>query len=440
MKINIQNRIFPLLLVVLLFPVFMAVPARADEIYDGNFYNVLDLATVNNSGRNFFDLDGSATVVFSLDRLQVVSSVDLIVYSTAPLSSASIVHDSGTVFNLDIYPIDEHHYRLYGNLQNFGFSSFSLSLQTVGNVFAYAEVMKFVASPMSFVTENIYASGYAWAGSLKTEFDNVTYGYITAQSPDLDCQITVVPLEWKQFDFLTLYIKHDAYSINSISADLNYLPIPYEVDYIESSVQENEFRYAITLDLRGLDRSGDFYPNIRIRCRLPHNDEAVFDIINCVGYVTVDPSDPLGYWFRSLGTSLQNWFSDLSSSVELGAYYTQQWLQNIYNETVSGFAGIGSSIDTWGQAIVDAIAPDVDTSDMENSVADAKQDLDDAQQAMDDFTLPSVDSVVPDVSGELETGEGSNFSYIMEVFFANPLIFRMVTVGVGFMLFGIIMG
>lgn len=452
-----MKRILPLILTVLLFPSLLIVPARAESFYDSNFVNILDLASANNYGTNFFDFTGSTTVTYDLGNPQVFSNVDIILYSTSPISSASISDDSGNSFDLAIYQIDVNHFRLFGNLSYYGFSRLNLSLiSQYPDVRTFAEVLSFRASPSAIAVQDIGVSGVAHtglSGTIKTEFNNNTVGWLIAESPDYSCEITLVPLEWKQYDFLTIYLKHDAYEINSISADLDLLPIPYEVDYLDRSTTPNEFRYAITLDLRGLDRTRNIYPNVRIQCRLSPNEDSMFQIINAAGYVFTDAPNPLITWYRRILADMNTHFNNLRTSFSNG-------LAQLGNNIASGFTSLGDRIHSslgsvfnahfkwltddialWAQKIIDAIGGTGDSSQLQDDLNNAVGSLDQAGEAMNSVQRPDigqfnfdVSAMVP-ASGISAVGSLVGLVYQNEVF--GPIILMFFTLSLAaFVIFG----
>lgn len=441
------KRILPLILTVLLLPSLLAVSARADEFYDNSIVNLLDYGFANNSNTNVITLSPDLPyVTFSYPNKASFNYIDVIFTASNPFSYVYFWNGSNGS-SLTVYSLGSNLYRAFGSIPNDAIQNYTLEFGGLPSNSTFNFLSVKVSNGM-IVNQDLLVNGKAWSGTKTCEFSSDVINGFSGVAPDLDCEILLVPMEWKQYDFLTVYFEHEAFSISSISADLSYLPIPYEVDYLEASATNNEFRYAITLDLRGLDRTGEIYPNIRIHCRIANSDVTTFEIINAVGYVVVEAPSEEATWFTRLHTWITNlgydigaYFNTLAGNISsyisnqttsIGSWFSQQlsavnsWGKSI-NDSIGAWGwDIFNSISTWGQKIVDAIAGTGDPSDIQSGIDSAVGELNQAGAALDAVQRPDIGKVDINIVAGLDPAGLSGFASIVSLFTGNSVIYTIM--------------
>lgn len=548
MKLPGINRILPLLLVVLLLPALLAVPARADEVTESGWINLMDYGCLDDGASHSKVFSNGDSFFYLVPDYYLVRRIELVFTSSQPIDKLGFTYNYRTD-NLQYAEVVYFGDGLYKATLDTYYGAYSIGVvPTFSNSsLSIFNVLSFEVSSISSIYRQLPAhmTGYVWDGSeFSLDYNgDLVYtswsgGNATADYRRFSTYLYVNG-NVDAYDYVDVDLTLSVSGIQSIAVDDGFDPLPYEINSIYQPSDTvgtlPNVLVSLRIDVRGLE--GNAKPYIRITGDSSTGGN-IYQINYVGGILVVDPPSTLTYWFtqldlwiseqtstlsagfsnivNSIGSGFSNvstwitnqtnsigtffttlgnnissgfsnvgtWITNQTDSVgsffialgnDISSFFTSQtnsigtWFSDqmtilsdfsrvvgIYLETMrwenlEGFNGVISavqtwgnnivtSVTTWGQNIVDALTPEVDTSQMENDVADAKDNLDDAQQAMENFTLPQADSVVPDVSGELELGTGSHFATIMEGFFSDPLILQMVTTGVAFMLFGVIMG
>lgn len=305
-------------LILVLVIVFL-VPVSADDLDNtGSWINVLDYATLNNSGSNYITFSNSITVSFDTDIKSIVRFVDIVVNTAgADISSASINGNSLTVVGLD-----SQVFRIYGSVGNITTGKYDLTLSASGT--CYLDFFQFHVNGQ-------YRLSYPDIGSVNTGSRVYTQSssssYVTfTVDPEFN-ELTVTSANWKRYDFLDFTFRYydDQGGISSISAEYNGIVLPVSVsrwtsnDKVEDTVNNSFFWrdcYWVTVrvDLRGLDRTIVASPKIHFTC-----GSGSFYLMSTVGSVAVDAIDPITlfrhdveHWFAWLGDKQETYFSDLN--------------------------------------------------------------------------------------------------------------------------------
>lgn len=406
-----KNRIISVCLTLALCVGFLAVPAMADETR--SFINVLDYSFPNGGDTPWVGVSNSnPTVSFDLPYYTPVSYVDVLIEIANGVVPTNVYlkyvgRPNQEEIALSIVRVGGNLYRIFGEGTNY-------TQDIIGLKFVFSGTN---ASSITFKQFNIsYLDSTAFfcpiSGNLKDlsvtpmrtfQFafsDNTAVNMIewTHSSGDFDAVFQIdsyiPPSEWTKYDYIDLLFNGTFASITSILVEHDYEAVPYEVSYLGSSSNYQQFVVAIRIDVSDLERHSNKALDIDIYGLAFPSVTNKFELDSCVGYATAEAPNLISYWFLQL----EGWFDELIS----------------------------------------ALGGNADTSDMQNNVDQIQQDFEDANNAMNELERPDIDSVIPTI--DIEIDNGSAFADTMGTFFENEWFVSVITASMAFMLFGIIVG
>lgn len=331
-------------LILVLVTVFL-VPVSASEVDNtGSWTNVLDYATLNDSGSNYINFSNTTTVRFDTKQQRLVRFIDIVVNTAgADITSASVNGNQLTVL-----PLDSQVFRVYGQVSNILTGVFDITFTASGT--CYLDFMQFLVNGQ-------WRLSYPDIGSVST--GNHVYTQSTPSSyvtfsldPEFN-DLVVTSAYWKRYDYLDFTFRYfdDQGGISSISANFNGIALPVEVSrWTSNDKVEDPVNYAffwrdcywvtIRVDLRGLDRTIVASPEIHFTC-----GTGSFYLMSTVGSVVVDSTDPLLHYFRIYADAQLAYYSSIRTAQE-----------NLYNLVFNGFKSISSDILAFGTQLADAIS------------------------------------------------------------------------------------
>lgn len=137
-----MKRTFSLFLIMLVLMTCLIIPVAADENSTGNWIELLDYGTVNSTGTNVFSFTGSKVVslVFPTGS-KSVGHVNVLLYSSQVIAAAYVKDSNGTVHDFNVYPVGQGLYRIFGDLNQYIYSSLNLTVETSSSNTAHCEVL-----------------------------------------------------------------------------------------------------------------------------------------------------------------------------------------------------------------------------------------------------------------------------------------------------------
>lgn len=318
-----MKRALPFLLILALIcvqlPHFLAVPAQAAETDELSVsYNLLDY---NVPGR----ITASPTGSYSFSVLPVnpivLNYIDIVIYTVSTPSSAYIDASYAT-FNLDITSIGEGFYRLSGNANSAGFSTFKLVVTlSWSNYFSIVRANVTTSSGYVFDTNadidlTTPAGDYSYSYS---PGDTGALKHISYSGSYLDTEFNMFiefP-KWQNFDYIDVQLYICASSIQSIGAFYGGQSLVCDVSTIENSNTVGGYYYiTVRIDVRNLS-PGDI-PNLLITGAMIVTDANfvnTFSVLSVSGLLNTNNSS---VWARYL-LMIQSYFTNQNSVINSAA-------------------------------------------------------------------------------------------------------------------------
>lgn len=231
-----MKRCLSLLLVVGLI-VVLAVPVSAAD--DSDWIELLESATVNDSGNNLLTVTGTSTT-FRIKTPQYMrcTKIDLVItHPSGHAPTALYVRYNGLLYQLAKLAIDSTTTRFYGaNIPDTLYADVVFRLDRSSTTQVTYQVVTCKVSPL--VTNSINATGVLKRSisdsnplTLPNNFNvagdgsSGTYQYLL---------IPVYIYDWRKFDSITLYGSASTMAISSFRASIGNKGLPYEISYMQA--------------------------------------------------------------------------------------------------------------------------------------------------------------------------------------------------------------
>lgn len=422
-----MKRIVSLILVFTLVFV-MVVPAQASSLDpDPAFVDLLALA--EESSFIYFPASTSYTARLTVPA-NLYRYIDCLFYSdVAPSGVGVFVND----LPLNVVYVGDNLYRAYGT-----FNVPATFVDLVFNFGAVCSKLNIISCRASALGRDVIPLGGSWNGYTRFEdsvfesgtFDgiqdtiikipsagtgtyvNYSYGYNIKFYPGLNDK-------WQAYDEIDLMLAVNALSVNSITAYINNVDVLKSVSLCDNgtftdlrlrgdAAVENEYAYyfeasndtrwvIITLDLTKVQKSTEYYPNIRIDGIYEAANQPLITISRCVG-VVYDDFDVESSWLKRIFSELKNGFSNLLINFTTWFNLFNNNLSSILLDVQNGFNNVLINLTTWfdlinnniisfGQSIGSKLDQLIHgSSDQQSSADDFQQSMDDQSQELEDLT------------------------------------------------------
>lgn len=275
--------------------------------------------------------------------------------------------------------------------------------------------------------------GYGQNFSLTKNFGDSkpTFYYISAdQYSDQEFVMALSTPDFMHYDFMDVQLQLDISSISSISCNFGSQSVPFEKSFISSYGFEGQ-QYIVTLrlDLRGLDRSYGYNPQIEIRGMCHFDQTSMVALLACNGLTIInDPEldffDSILVALSDMHTNISHWFdlqirtfgslfTDLKSFLDDMLLQIDDSLVSIYSYLIAGFQYQNEKLETWFndleasfdatiQKAVNAIKGDSSPGDAFGQQVDQKtEELQNMGEVFDSVDRPDVGSVQMNVDAYL---------------------------------------
>lgn len=379
------------LIAVLVVPV-LASPVSAADNDVSTWVELLETATVNDSGNNNFKLTGSSAFLnIKTPQYMRCTKVDVLISHASGQSPKFLkVRYNGGYYTLTKMVLDPYTTRFYGdNIPDALYADLVFEIAQNGTATAYYQFLSCKVSPLNNATYPATAHAEINGTNYQTPFA-MEYHDPEDQNRWNNYQFPVVVTDWQKYDKITISGSVGHMALNSVRATIGGLGIPYEISYaVTNRSAADTFSYAwlearyysyndsyqgplefesytydcyegkvlftITLDLTGVDRISNQNLYCFFTCLANPVYSYTIQILEVVGEVnTADTSD--ASWWHKFTNFMSGLFDsdegqvsvdDLeqgSTSISDGAADIGSFEQSQQDTLNSGFATITSGI------------------------------------------------------------------------------------------------
>lgn len=397
-----------LLLAVVLI-VVLAVPVQATEV-DSPWLEVLDVASVNNTGRNSFTFNNTGTINLDVGFKNIVNFIDItfVAYEALP-TAVTLRRTASNTIPLTIQNVGGRLYRAYGNVGAYLLQDIELTFTSSG--YSSYELM---SCKIASIEVNHYPASYtpdlAWGAGdgAETSTGGIIYANTSLEyGMNYSYSLSLTLNDWQKFDFVEMSLITGNASITSVSAKLGTNVLPVEVSFLQSA--ENT------------DTITDYYT----ASMQPSVDATIFVDLRSVSRTTgYNPVITIsGVYHSGVGMSI-----DVGTSMGFVEYSDKIGVRFWFDKAVTFFNGL---FDAESQAAEDFV----------EDAADKGEEIDDLNQQLQDVTKPPVSDVVTDLDAYIDSYELSYVSSSFSSLAGDPLIMSMLMITltiafVAYILFG----
>ena len=270
-----MKRLFSLVLCLLLIFV-LAVPAFA--AHDSGWIELLETATVNDSGSNLITLKKSSDF-FSIktpDHMYATKVDLLLTHADGKAPKFVKVYYNGGYYTLTKQVIDSRTTRFYGdNIPDVLYADLRFEIAQNGSGTVYYQVLSCkitsLANQEFLADAEVYLESYGDSGYYGVPeiiyFFRDSSGYYSDSSPWM---ARVHVYDWQKFDKLSIWGSATSASIESIRVSVGTTALDYTCNYIDVETGEafldgdpassvtyefGKYMFNITIDLSGVDRT-----------------------------------------------------------------------------------------------------------------------------------------------------------------------------------------
>lgn len=343
-----MKRFLPFLMLFFVF-VFLPISASAAEIDNRFGLDIMDYSTVNNSGSNFFSFSNTKTINIDIPNSYYTTYVEVIYNVTGGAVPTSVQNKwSTTLNNLTVENIGRGYYRAYGTVRVSTYYSLDLVF-TTGNASSttYIEIIScIVRGNLTHFDINaaMTYSAYSYTGTAYYYYTNtipMNAVHITSDPTDYlnnQFELFIYASDWSKYDYLDFTVYCHVNSVTSITAGFGDIILPIYVSYLDNnSSAASDFIFNVRIDIRGLDRTSDDYPQLIVSGDCITNSASnSFTILSAGAMLDVDFSDPSFPWYMKIYSHLSTTSGQVLSSLTnvLSAFDSQNVILNSIKDSI----------------------------------------------------------------------------------------------------------
>lgn len=341
-----MKRYISLVLVAVVLVMSLAVPSYAADFENPYGINLMDYYVFD----TFYTTFDNTPITFDLPLTSLYYAVDLVVSSSYAFENVYFKR-GGQLIPLNISHIYGDLYRIYGSFEKLDSNQMTLVFDTVAAAYFTVQSFHLYYSPIQFFDAAIEAIGGAgpdndFALSLNYGDSRPTYTQYSVTWEYATFNLSISAPYWDRYDFLDVVLYMNVSSINSISASFGGVDIPLDVSYLPSSDGlDPTYILSLRLDFRGLDRTGEDPPLLRITGVSNTDGLNYISLWNAKGGVILDTVKPLPYFFTNLFSGLSTWFGNVGT-----------WISNqttaLTNTITTGFTNVGTWISSQTSSLI----------------------------------------------------------------------------------------
>lgn len=476
-----MKRIISLCCVCLTLFMSLAVPARADEVSENLFLDVLQYSTVDDLGNNYFSFSQERVISYTLPQKAIFSYVDMVISFSGAAPTYVGAGRNGEYTALTILKISDRLYRVYGPIDNSAYSTLDFRFVSGSSSTSWVNVEQLHIARQGFniFDETLYATGDYGDTSFELSLDlsdltrqrYIIFDFDGAFN-DADFSLIADFPNWKKYDFIDVGFFFDCSSITSISCQMGGTVLPFTSSIVESTNLEGSgYLVNLRIDLRGLDRTIDDWPMISIYGICNNSVSNIISLSSAKGYVlSSEPNDFLYYFTKlyahiDLGfDNLSDWMADQTAALQteiqdavislsmeftnlkaaISTHFTSldTWIQN-QTESISGFFATHNTLigqkftQLFGELTLKfrdleaAIRGDPEPGeDFQDQVEDKDKELDDMAAVMDSVTKPDIDDIDVSIDQFVNPSDVALLATPLTVFLEADLFRTMVIMSI----------
>lgn len=240
-----MQRVLCCVLCLLLILALAAPVSAADN--SSAWVELLEYATVDNSGHNWFGYVTSADVAIPLPKSMRVAKVDmLITFSDGQVPTKIQVLEGSNVHNLTISKINGTTARVYGAVRFTLYDELVFRFTRSATSTAYVEILSCRVTPL--VQQEIPISAQVLVGGTYYPVNHIIQVDGNGLSESAYAQIRIDIRDWQKYDTVTIWGSASTFALSSIRATINKTALPYELCYVESfpTGESTEYTYNYT--------------------------------------------------------------------------------------------------------------------------------------------------------------------------------------------------
>lgn len=373
-------------------------PASAAE---GNFIELLEYSTVDDSGSNMFYFTTSRTVTLDVPMYTPLKYVDLLFTASDYTAPSSVrISYNGAYTDLTVKAVTSNIYRAYGTISGY-YDELLIQFNASGSQYYTLQSCKVSAVASSRI------SASATFNVLANDFSQTVSPGTLVEVPGESIEYVIFPYAYQvsitvteATDFDTLYIQGaiNYGSINSIRCTYGSQVLPYTINYIdvEGNVDYKydadgridydvssygKYIFGMEIDLSGIERNSNYY---------------------CMIYLGGDYSSATGVTVN---------ISSVEGSVNFADAKEVTWWNRFTEFMTNLFGGESQDADDYA-------------SDMESQ----SQEMQDAVDQLDQVTKPAVDDLDVSLGQYMDTETMEPVNGVLSSIFVNELIVTMLII------------
>lgn len=451
-----MKRYFSFALAFLILGISLAAPARAAEVDSNSMVNILEYASANDSGSNYFSAGSgnyTATAVYSpINQISYVY-VDLLVASVSGKLGSATCNGSA----LTVLEVSSRLFRVYGSVTTTRNFTLEFTSTTANVKYTILEFDAASVASLSYAETGqvLYQGTYYSMENADTALTvDIGYIYYEDNSPISFSTFTFLD-DYKKYDSYDVFFVVKAYSLNSIRVIQGDQDVPFTVNYLASTGTDYEVIYpaedgqvtpmttnptnvsyyiSIRIDMTQVDRSSSSAPGIAISGTYLPWYESTLTLTSVTGRVVYEGASAAYVYFHNLMTNLDSWFEETYSGLSIS-------ISNLKTAIVEELVILQQSLATNANRIISAINGDSTSGDQfKEDSSGLISDLDDISASMDSVERPAMDSIDTDYSADISDASTlmvSIFSQVTGVSWLSRIILASVTIGlISYILYG----
>lgn len=410
---------------------FVPVTAKAAEDKAKTWIELLETATVNDSGNNTFKLTGrNAILSIKTPQYMRCTKVDVLISHASGQSPNSLkVRYNGGYYILTKMVLDPYTTRFYGeNIPDNLYADVVFEIAQTGTGTAYYQ---FLSCKVTSLNSNSFkASAY-----LEVNGKQYQAPYFVEQSQDFGgdywqhYQFPVIVTDWQKYDRIVISGSVGDMALNSIRATINGLGIPYEMNYAVSNTSGTEGTALTWNEIKyyTYDESYQGRSDTDLFLHETYKGKILFSIVLDLAGLDREVKDPLYCFFVGLanpvyGYSIQ--IIDVIGEVDIADTSEASWWEKVK----AFFNNLLGTDDEGGDEFA---------SEMEEQGAQ----MDQAVDQMNQVARPSPDSINVSLSGFTDPNASQDISYLMgsvmnEQLVMTPLMILLTLALASYVIFG----
>lgn len=430
---HLARRLALALALAVLLTAVMPVTAQAAESTESNWIELLETATVNDSGNNLIQLNStSGTFRIKTPLYMRCTKVDLILTHPSGYTPSSVkLRYNNTYYTLTLVKIDNYTTRAYGaNIPNNLYADLVLQInksntdlinyQLLSCRVTSLENSEFPATAYAYIDGTNYNTPFAFENPGDTVNGSEAFGHY---------QFPVIVTDWQKYDKITISGSVGTMALNSVRCTIGGLGLPYDISYTASNPTGSEADYIAWNEWKYYSYNESYQGT---------TDGTIFSYDSYLGKTLFTITIDLTGVDRTSTNNLYCYFTTLASD---WYGYTVQVMEVIGSIDVADTTEV-----TWWTRFTafmsdlfggDSTEADEYASEMESQ----SQEMQDAVDQMEQVTKPAVDDLDVSVDAYVDPVGVQQAGEVMGQFLGNSLILSMVCISltvslVAFVIFG----